>query len=274
VAEPDPRPSQAVPNEVLAVRHGTLETTRAHQYLNYDVYGEADAPMRLDYYFWIIRSEAGIVLVDTGFSAEAARRRGREVLVDVPDALRTLGIDADTPVDLVLTHAHYDHAGNLDAVPNARVFVARAELEFWTSPTAQTVNFQSVMEDADLAALATARAEGRVTLVDGVHDLAPGVRLIPMPGHTPGQLIVTVATSRGTIVLASDAVHFEEELERDMPFRHTTDLVGLHEGFALLRRWRAEGSVIDVISGHDPATMRRFPPLPGPLAAHAVIVAG
>ena len=61
--------------EVLAVRFGHRVTTRAESYLNFHLYGEPDADLDIDYYFWVIRDGGGVVLVDTGFAPEAGDRR-------------------------------------------------------------------------------------------------------------------------------------------------------------------------------------------------------
>jgi len=64
--------------EVLAVRYGHRMTTRAESFLNYHLYGEPDAALAIDYYFWVIREPGGAVtLVDTGFAPAAGDRRGR-----------------------------------------------------------------------------------------------------------------------------------------------------------------------------------------------------
>ena len=49
--------------EVLAIRYGSLQTTRSHLFCNYSEYGEPDAPAELSYYFWVVRGETGTVVV-------------------------------------------------------------------------------------------------------------------------------------------------------------------------------------------------------------------
>jgi glyoxylase-like metal-dependent hydrolase (beta-lactamase superfamily II) len=98
------------------------------------------------------------------------------------------------------------------------------------------------------------------------------VRLIELGGHTPGQLVVLVATPAGPVLLASDATHFTEELDRDMPFKHNTDLRSTFTGLDRMRQWRESGTVVAVVPGHEPTTFDLFPRLEGELSEHAVVI--
>jgi len=257
--------------EVLAVRHGRLRTTRADFYLNYGEYGTPDGPLELGYWFWVVRNATRTFVIDTGYSEAGGRSRGREILCPPAEAFAGLGIRPESDVDVVITHAHYDHAGNLGLFPSQPVHLHRAETEFWLSADAQHKQFQSVVDKADLDALGRLVRTDRVRWVDNDSEPAPGIRLVPFPGHTPGQLVVVVETARGRVVLASDACHLDEELAEDMPFKHNTDLVGLYRGLQTLREWHGRGDVI--IAGHEPSTLERFPRLEGPLFDHAVRIA-
>ena len=257
--------------EVLAVRHGRLRTTRADFYLNYGEYGRPDGPIELGYWFWVIRNSETTIVVDTGFSAAGGRKRGREITLDPAAALDALGIRRDAAVELVITHAHYDHAGNLGLFPTQPVHLHPAETAFWLGPDSAHRQFQSVVEVEELEELAAITRTDRVRWVSARCEIAPGVELVPVPGHTPGQLVVVVQTGAGRVVLASDACHLDEELDADMPFKHNTDLIGLYRGLEWLREQRAGGALI--VAGHEPGVLDRFPRLDGALAEHAVRVA-
>ncbi|HXC82644.1 MAG TPA: MBL fold metallo-hydrolase, partial [Trebonia sp.] len=93
--------------EVLAVRYGHRVTSRAESYLNFHLYGEPDADLDIDYYFWVIRQPDGaVLLVDTGFDPEAGGRRRREHHTTPAEALPSLGIRPDDVNTIVITHAH------------------------------------------------------------------------------------------------------------------------------------------------------------------------
>jgi glyoxylase-like metal-dependent hydrolase (beta-lactamase superfamily II) len=251
--------------EVLAVRYGTRTARRSEVYLHFDAYGEPDAEQVMDYYFWVVRSDGGgVTLIDCGFNAASGGRRHRTMLCPPPEALRRLGIEPATVSTLVVTHAHYDHIGNLRDFPGARIVMSRREFDFWTGPLGGRPLFAVSAEADDVAALRAAHGDGRVELVDGAATLPGGLELIEVGGHTPGQLIVRV----GDVVVASDALHYYEELDRDWPFVHVADLPAMYATFDRLREL---GGTHRLVAGHDPDVMRRFPVVGDGLAARIAI---
>jgi glyoxylase-like metal-dependent hydrolase (beta-lactamase superfamily II) len=213
------------------------------------------------YFFWLLRSESQTIVVDTGFSSAGAARRGREFLVEPLEALRRVGV-APGEVDLVLnTHLHYDHTGHLDAFGTAPLLVNRTEYEFWTGPLAGRAQFGAHVEPDEVEVVARGLRSGQVTLMEPEHIVAPGLVAVEVGGHSPGQTILLVEGETGPIVLASDAVHFYEEVERDLACAILVDLGRVYRAYDLLREHAARGARL--IAGHDPLVMDRFPRLDG-----------
>jgi glyoxylase-like metal-dependent hydrolase (beta-lactamase superfamily II) len=246
--------------DVIAVRYGTRSTTRSDIFLHYPLYGEPDAAARMDYFFWVLRRADTTILVDCGFNAVSGGRRGRTMLSTPADALRQLGIEPADVSLLIATHAHYDHIGNLDAFGTAEVVMSEREYDFWTGPLASRPLFATSAEADDIDALRRANAAGRLRLLSGRTAVAPGIEVIDIGGHTPGQLIVTAELADGTAVIASDALHYYEEMRLDRPFTHVADLPAMYTGFELLRSLTRDGSHY-LVAGHDPEVMQRFSPV-------------
>lgn len=247
--------------EVVAIRMGTRRSSKGEVYLNFGLYGEPDAAVDVDYFFWVLRNEERVVVVDTGFSEQGGEKRGRTMLIRPDEALARLDIDPAEVSDLILTHGHYDHIGNIDLFPNSRIHMASSEYGFWTSPMADRVQFSYYSEEREVRLLREARAEGRLRVFEDELEPFPGVRISRVGGHTPGQAMVYVDSPGGTVLLASDALHFYEELERDMPFTAVCDLPAMYRAFERIRSER--GTVYELlVAGHDRRVLEDYPACP------------
>jgi glyoxylase-like metal-dependent hydrolase (beta-lactamase superfamily II) len=256
--------------EVHAVRYATLVASRGDLFYRHAAYGEPDSEVEMAYWFWLLRDADDVIVVDCGYDPAAGARRGRTLLCAPIDAMRELGVEPESVSDVVVTHLHYDHIGNLAAFPNATLTVPRRELEFWTSPVASRVQFASHVEPDEIALVRRAVADGRVRLTDGTEQILDGVTAIQIGGHSAGQQVTVVRGRSGDVALASDAVHFYEELELERPFAVMHDLERMYDAYGLLKGLARTGTT--VVPGHDPGVQERFPHVGRAGAATAVRV--
>jgi glyoxylase-like metal-dependent hydrolase (beta-lactamase superfamily II) len=233
-------------------------TTKGAVYLHYDDYGEADAPLRMDYFFWVLRNAEEAIIIDTGFSDAAGKRRRREMTISPAQALAQLGIDPAAVKRMILTHAHWDHTGNIGLFPNAQILMSRTEFAFIGSELARRPMLANVMEEEDNRFIQQLASQGRVTLLAPEDRSIEGIVLRELPGHAPGQLAVIVERPGRDVILSSDVTHYYDELELDRPFNILTDLVAMYRSLEILRGLAARPGAV-LVPGHDPEVMRRFP---------------
>ncbi len=243
--------------EVLAVRYGAHTNRQRHQnFINADPH---EGPMPLDYFVWAVRNEDRCIVVDIGFDAEEGQRRGRTVDRSPREGLAMAGIDASSIEDVVVTHLHYDHAGTISHFPEANFHLQELEMQFATGPHMAREAFGVPYTPDHVCELVRKVFEGRVVFHSGDREIAPGVSVHLIGGHTMGLQCVRVRTRRGWVVLASDAAHFYENLERSAPFPivySVADMLAGHDHMADLAE-----SPDHIIPGHDPLVTKLYPAL-------------
>jgi glyoxylase-like metal-dependent hydrolase (beta-lactamase superfamily II) len=241
--------------QVYAVRYAHRETTWSEVF-----YGEQrTTPIGMDYFVWAVTSGERIVVIDLGFTEPVGTRRGRQFLRSPAEGLAAIGVSCTDVEDVIVTHFHYDHTGNHALFPRATFHVQEAEMRFYTGPHAPRPAFRHSVEVDDIAAFVRLNYDGRVRFVDGEAEVAPGVNVHRVGGHTAGMQIVSVRTERGRAVLTSDASHYYRNLEEEIPFNTLHDLPGTYDAF---RRIRALADTSDlIVPGHDPLVLERLRPV-------------
>src|SRR5690606_25509295 len=130
---------------------------------------------------------------DAGFTPEVAAHRGDRAYVQSPvETLDLLGVAAADVDTLVLTHLHYDHTGFAGAFPQAQIVLQRRELEYWSGPMAERGENPHLVEPGDIQAVRSLMDSPRGRLVDGDAEIAPGVLVHGVGGHTAGLQIVQI----------------------------------------------------------------------------------
>jgi len=242
--------------EIHAVRYAANEERRREEnFLGGDPH---DGPMPMDYFVWVIRGEAGTFVFDTGFDEAMARRRGRRITRPVGAGLKALGVEPDGVRDVVLSHMHYDHAGNHDLFPNARYHLQDEEMRYCTGRCMCHAHLRHPFEKADVTAMVGRVFEGRARFHEGSSELAPGLSVHLVGGHSRGLQVVRARTRRGWVVLASDASHYYENFERRRPFPIAESVSAMLEGYDAMDR--LSDSRAHIVPGHDPMVLRRYPP--------------
>jgi len=220
--------------------------------------GEMSAPC------FLIRHPQGDLLWDTGLGDAIADRPGgielapgirATVRVKLVDQLKMLGL---TPLDidyLAFSHWHEDHTGNANLFGKATWILQRKELAAATGPAPPP--FESLTP-------VSAYKNARTRIVDGDTDVFGdgSVRLLLMPGHTPGHQVLEVRLPHaGVVLLSGDLYHSREARRlRRVPRVNTNraaTLASMNRFEAIAARTHAR-----VVIQHDPrdvALLPRFP---------------
>ncbi len=206
---------------------------------------------------FVIEHPRGLVVVDSGLHPELAAdssRLGRlagSFTVHLPSdgsgsvgpVLRAAGFDPDAVGHVVLTHLHFDHAGGLAQLPNARVVVQERE---WAARLDDGLVGAGAYHPGDYE-LGHDRLE-----IDGDHDLFGdgSVTCLLTDGHTAGHQSVRVRSAAGTFTLCGDCCYLRRTLDDEHlpPFGVDRD-----RQLAAIRRMRQEqrdGATL--VFGHDP----------------------
>jgi N-acyl homoserine lactone hydrolase len=200
------------------------------------------------------------ILIDTGLPDTQMLPRGTVCRQDSQERLDAgLAMIGWSPaeVDIVInTHLHFDHCGQNKLFRQARFLVQKKEWQVAHHPIATQVGIY-MRELFDPPAVDSAAWN----FIDGEYEVAPGLTIIPTPGHTAGHQSVIVDTSEGRAVYSGDVVNLLENLVRNIPPSIMIDVSQCLESMETIRRL---GQFI--IPGHNPIVRpgqnSSFPPIP------------
>jgi glyoxylase-like metal-dependent hydrolase (beta-lactamase superfamily II) len=146
---------------------------------------------------FLVRHPRGPIFLDTGFATGHAKAEAifHPVIRPFDDVLREVSLRPEEARAVANCHLHVDHAGNNFRFPDVPIFVQRVERE------AADTTLDYSLPDRTIAF-----PGARLEVLDGEEaEIAPGVRVVPTPGHTAGHQSFVVDTQEGRIVVAGQA---------------------------------------------------------------------
>ncbi len=175
--------------------------------------------LRIPRVMWVLRGPTTVVVdtsVDrhgraTEFMNEPVERTPAQ---EPANALRDAGVDVRDVGTVVLTHLHWDHAGNCDLFPDADVLVQDDELRYAIAPGRF---FHKAFLSPQSGWGTPPYLVRRLQTIVGATTIAPGLRVVPTPGHTPGSQAVVVDTPHGSFCIAGDTISLYDNIDRDVP---------------------------------------------------------
>jgi len=253
-------------NYIIPLDLGDSISDKSLSYLRRGV-GEKEAGKRIAVY---IGGGKKKIVVDAGipdlehclkyhpYSMSVPRKPEQEMAEQLMKAgVKPEGIDM-----VVLTHLHWDHVGEVTKFPNAIFIVSKEELSFAMNPLpclylayeapqlGMTPEFLKVTD--------------RMEMVDMKEkEIVEGVKVIPLPGHTPGSIGVVVETEKGPYVVTGDAVpkygNLKGAPDEHQPYLMTgiyTDMIAMWKSFEFVDKI-VKGDFSRVIPGHDPLVFQK-----------------
>jgi len=241
--------------KVYAVRYATIPKFPVHELV-----AGADTTRTVDIamMFWVLEGpDRRHVLVDAGFYRQKFVDDWKPADYRRPsDAVRELGIAADSVTDVIISHIHWDHLDGADLFPNARIWIQREEYAHYVGDRGEPLD--AAIDTVDAAMLAELHRAGRVELVDGdAKEILPGITAYTGGKHTFASQYVGVRTAKGTVVVASDNCYLYENLDKHVPIAQTLDA---KSNLAAQDRMKRLASKLRwIVPGHDPTVFQRFP---------------
>lgn len=188
-------------------------------------YDEPNDQLVMSSHAWVLRIGGKTFLVDSCIGN--GKSRPHSPLFDMAELpfmsnFEAAGL-APEEIDFVLcTHLHADHVGWntrlkngrwVPTFPNAKYVFSKTDCEFFHSKTgagATDIDAQNVFDDSVLPLLEA----GQDLQVDGAHDLGHGVTIEPTPGHSPGHIMIKVASAGHEGLFTGDILHHPAQVHR------------------------------------------------------------
>jgi glyoxylase-like metal-dependent hydrolase (beta-lactamase superfamily II) len=206
---------------------------------------------------WLITGHGKRVLVDTGFDErDTARRWKFDRFESVPDILRRMGVSPLSVTDVVLTHLHWDHAGNIAPYQHARIYLQAKELASVRRILSDNAAEKGGFRRKDLNQIDATAFRGKVEQLAGEREILPGIRVHVGGKHTEAVEWLEIKIGEKVYVLASDNAYLYENIEQEKPTGSTAnpraDLLAIRK----MKRTATQPALI--VPGHDPQVFSRF----------------
>jgi glyoxylase-like metal-dependent hydrolase (beta-lactamase superfamily II) len=162
------------------------------------------------------------------------------------------------PLDIVISHAHWDHMGGIDLFPRAQVWIQAEEYRYYTLVAWQPDGNHSAIDPADVTELVRINTEGRLHLVNGDDiEIFPGIRAYTGARHTYASQYLRI-DGKLPYVLASDNVYLYLNLTSHRASATFSESDRAANLAAQVRMIKLAGSPDRILPGHDLLHFQRY----------------
>lgn len=212
----------------------------------------------VNYMFWLLKdAHDRNILVDAGFidTTHTVKDYIR------PDSiLLQLNISPQEISDIIMTHPHYDHIGGITLFPNATIWMNQDDYEYFIGPAWEQGGVSTAFNKNDVNNIIRIKSQGRLKLIKGDNiEFMPGIKAFTGSKHTFENiyLLVNSNSPKNKTILASDAIWFYLNLEKEMPISLCLDSVSYVKAIKRMKTLVSNQNLI--IPGHDNKVFQKFP---------------
>lgn len=157
------------------------------------------------WFFYVLKIDKKIILIDTGFSDLKKIKKYNINLTDPIDLLKQNNISPEQITDIILTHSHFDHIGNIDKFKNANIYISKNELNYFLDKSSNTKikNF-FLLHD-------------KLISFENELDLFNFIKIKEIKGHTPGSSVVFIKKKDKKYILPGDECYLIENCSKARP---------------------------------------------------------
>jgi len=209
-------------------------------------------------YFWLLIDPNGRkILVDAGWLDSTHTTKN---FIRPDSILLQLNVSPQEISDIIITHPHYDHIGGITLFPNAQIWMNQDDYEYFIGPSWETGGDSTGFNRQDVINIKTINSQGRLKLVKGDNiEIMPGIKAFIGSKHTFENmyLLVNSNSEKNKILLASDAIWFYMNLEKELPISICFDTATCVK--AIRRMKTLVSNPYLIIPGHDNSLITKFP---------------
>ena len=226
--------------ELYAIKYG--ESKYPSKY----IYSGDNSKRLLDFswMFYLIKYGDKTILVDTGFSDKKLARAYHVNHTDPLMILRQMGILPEDVTDVIITHSHFDHMGNVDKFPKADIYIQEDELA-WFMDTTRNLSLKEFFH----------QNKQRITTFESSFVLLDFFRITKIGGHTVGSSVVSFNHNKREYVLVGDECYLLDNYVSQKPIGTYYDTEKNKAFIAGLRRIPD----VVVLTFHDPSVVGKMP---------------
>jgi glyoxylase-like metal-dependent hydrolase (beta-lactamase superfamily II) len=199
--------------ECRVISDGTIVVPDTINHKPFDP-GNPGSGIVMDVLCLYVRTGQHQVLIDTGCGNGKEPSNSGKLLQNLASA----GIKTEEIDTVIMSHAHSDHVGGnayfngRPVFSGARYIIHCKEWEHWTKALKSGTGDRMGMFDITRKKLLP--VQGQIEMVEAKREIVPGIEFIPVPGHTPGHIMLKISSGKSKLVFLADVMHHPLEMTR------------------------------------------------------------